>query len=402
MKTRLRLPQKVASRPAFTPVGGSLLRRAATQLLSFNSHPSEAPLIVHEVLRSPGQSLNTETRAFMEPRFGHDFSHVRVHADTKAAKSAHAVNAMAYTVGRNVVFGAEQYRPGTNAGRQLLAHELTHVAQQRAIADPAPRELAIGPTHDIHEHEADVAAAQAMNGANVFQSSRLGGPQLQRQSKPAEEEKGRKSEIEITPSTQTIPLSEAEKQTPIVPAATGLPDKSPSNNGTPATKVEEKFGIEPSIEGSVADKKITTNIEVAIPIQQLGTVMVFGQPLVFGEELKAEVEIGAPQGPALGSPQQVALKISLKALSYELEHVKDRIKGLTEFGLGVTGEAPIDPAAPLARPELGVKAGLAAEYQIGRTPLFLTGNIGYEVKIPPQGSATAAPTANFGFKIAFP
>jgi hypothetical protein len=355
------------------------------------------------VLRSPGESLDTETRAFMEPRFGHDFSHVRVHADTKAAKSAHAVNAMAYTVGRNLVFGAGQYRPGTNAGRQLLAHELTHVAQQRAISDPAPRELAIGPAHDIHEHEADVVAARAMNGANVFQSSRLGGPQLQRQSKPAEEEKERKSEIEITPSTQTIPLSEVEKQTPIVPAAaTGPPEKSPSNKGTPATKVEEESGIEPSIEGSVADKKITTNIEVAIPIQQLGTVMVFGQPLVIGEELKGEVEIGAPQGAALGSPQQVALKISLKALSYELEHVKDRIKGLTEFGLGVTGEAPIDPAAPLARPELGVKAGLAAEYQIGHTPLFLTGSIGYEVKIPPQGSATAAPTVNFGFKIAFP
>ncbi|MCZ6673538.1 MAG: DUF4157 domain-containing protein, partial [Verrucomicrobia bacterium] len=59
----------------------------------------------------------------MEPRFGHDFSQVRVHTDTRAGKSAQEVHALAYTVGRNIVFAPHQYRPTTPAGRHLLAHE---------------------------------------------------------------------------------------------------------------------------------------------------------------------------------------------------------------------------------------------------------------------------------------
>src|SRR5829696_8406704 len=93
------------------------------------AEPSTVPPIVHDVLRSPGQPLDPGTRAFMEPRFGHDFGRVRVHTDTKAAESAQAVNALAYTVGHDVVFGADQYAPRTSEGRRLLAHELVHVVQ---------------------------------------------------------------------------------------------------------------------------------------------------------------------------------------------------------------------------------------------------------------------------------
>jgi hypothetical protein len=89
-----------------------------------------APPIVHEVLRSPGQPLDPATRAFMEPRFGHDFSRVRVHSGAAAEQSAQDVNAHAYTVGQNMVFGAGRFAPGTREGRRLIAHELTHVAQQ--------------------------------------------------------------------------------------------------------------------------------------------------------------------------------------------------------------------------------------------------------------------------------
>lgn len=91
---------------------------------------AEAPAIVHDVLRSSGQPLDAGTRAFMEPRFGHDFSGVRVHTDARAAESARAVNALAYTVGKDVVFGEGQYAPGSGSGQRLLAHELTHVVQQ--------------------------------------------------------------------------------------------------------------------------------------------------------------------------------------------------------------------------------------------------------------------------------
>lgn len=86
--------------------------------------------IVSEVLSSPGQPLDKQARAFMEPRFGHDFSHVRIHADEKAAASASAINAQAYTTGHQIVFGAGRYTPETSAGKGLLAHELVHILQQ--------------------------------------------------------------------------------------------------------------------------------------------------------------------------------------------------------------------------------------------------------------------------------
>ena len=76
----------------------------------------DVPAIVHDVLRSPGQPLDGDTRAAMEPRFGHDLSRVRVHADARAAESARAVRARAYTVGRDLAFGAGQYRPGRRPG----------------------------------------------------------------------------------------------------------------------------------------------------------------------------------------------------------------------------------------------------------------------------------------------
>jgi Domain of unknown function (DUF4157) len=93
---------------------------------------SEVPDIVHDVLRSPGQPLDLATRALMEPRFGHDFSHVRIHTGGDADRSARDINARAYTVGKNIVFGASQFAPGMSEGRRLLAHELTHVVQQNS------------------------------------------------------------------------------------------------------------------------------------------------------------------------------------------------------------------------------------------------------------------------------
>ena len=86
---------------------------------------------VRAALNSQGQPLDAATRGFMEPRFGHDFSKVRVYADDSAAESARALHALAYTVAPNIVFGAGRYAPHTHAGQRLLAHELTHVVQQQ-------------------------------------------------------------------------------------------------------------------------------------------------------------------------------------------------------------------------------------------------------------------------------
>jgi Domain of unknown function (DUF4157) len=109
-----------------------------------------APQLVHEVLRSPGQPIDSASRTFFEPRFGKDFSQVRVHTDERAAESARSVGARAYTVGQQVVFGHGLYAPHTADGQRLLAHELTHTLQQRGHSgslqrQPNPPELA---THD--------------------------------------------------------------------------------------------------------------------------------------------------------------------------------------------------------------------------------------------------------------
>jgi len=89
-----------------------------------------APGMVPEALRSPGQPLDASARALFEPRFGADFSRVRLHHDALAARSAAAIGAKAYTVGADIVFGAGRYQPGSSAGQRLLAHELAHVVQQ--------------------------------------------------------------------------------------------------------------------------------------------------------------------------------------------------------------------------------------------------------------------------------
>jgi Domain of unknown function (DUF4157) len=119
---------------------------------------SLAPSLVREVLQSSGQSLDEDTRAAMESRFGRDFSRVRVHADERAAKSAQAVAAMAYTVGRDIVFGPQQYAPATTHGQRLLAHELTHVIQQDATSGTSPAAGIRISDGDHLEREADAAA----------------------------------------------------------------------------------------------------------------------------------------------------------------------------------------------------------------------------------------------------
>jgi hypothetical protein len=95
--------------------------------------PSMAPPIVHQVLNTSGKPLDTATRAFFEPRFGHDFGNVRVHTDSHAEESALNIRAQAYTAGQHIVFGRGAYS-STQRGRQLLAHELVHVIQQSGPA----------------------------------------------------------------------------------------------------------------------------------------------------------------------------------------------------------------------------------------------------------------------------
>jgi len=179
MSSRAQIPMKPTAAPArsFTPAPfGTLQRKCACggsgssggdcegcqkkklQRSGAGRGPDTAPPIVHDVLRSPGKPLDAQTRAYFEPRFGHDFSKVRLHTDSEAAESARSVNALAYTVGPQIVFGAGLYQPAAASGQRLLAHELTHVVQQKDH-QPAGRALGVGLGSDSAEREAEHAAS---------------------------------------------------------------------------------------------------------------------------------------------------------------------------------------------------------------------------------------------------
>ncbi len=109
----------------------------------------EAPGSVHEALSSPGQPLDAATRAYFESRFGYDFSKVRVHIDGNATESAREVNALAYTIGPNIVFGEGRFTPETPAGRRLLAHELAHVVQRAGESGTTIQRAPLNPTQQV-------------------------------------------------------------------------------------------------------------------------------------------------------------------------------------------------------------------------------------------------------------
>lgn len=134
------------SAKAPAPGGSAAPPAVAQRKVAPETSPSDGSLSsVQHVLASPGRPLDASTREFFAARFGHDFGEVRIHDDATAAASARGVRALAYTVGKDVVFGAGQYSPGTKSGRHLLAHELTHVIQQRG-----------GSALNIQRHKDDV------------------------------------------------------------------------------------------------------------------------------------------------------------------------------------------------------------------------------------------------------
>lgn len=132
--------------------------KAAPLLMS----KSKAPAVVHHATASGGHALDAKTQQTMAGRFGHDFSKVRIHTDTRAAQSAQALGANAYAVGGDIIFGERRYAPGSREGDRLLAHELTHVVQQgrHGVGD---WEQSSNPG-DASEQEADRAANQALSG----------------------------------------------------------------------------------------------------------------------------------------------------------------------------------------------------------------------------------------------
>lgn len=113
--------EEMQRQPVIQPKGVSGLTSQVSPSVAANIHS----------MNSGGKPLPRSARSFFEPRFGADFSGVRVHTDTRSAETAKSINARAFTVGRNIAFGAGEYAPETQAGRRLLGHELTHVMQQK-------------------------------------------------------------------------------------------------------------------------------------------------------------------------------------------------------------------------------------------------------------------------------
>jgi 3D (Asp-Asp-Asp) domain-containing protein len=188
--------------------------------------PTSAPLcvppIVGDVLRSPGEPLDRAARTFFEPRFGHDFSRVRVHAGAGAAESAKAVGASAYTVGANIVFGSGQFAPSTFTGRQLLAHELAHTIQQGGSGQVGTGNLEITAHDHPSEPQADQIARSVMNGSPSPHPVRVN-PLIQRQKVLGEEPppaKDTKPAFPVT-GTGTCFCDEGDKSTSGKPMACG-------------------------------------------------------------------------------------------------------------------------------------------------------------------------------------
>jgi hypothetical protein len=146
--------------------GPSFIARAAhvpAKSVRGDVEAGAVPSVVHDVLRAPGQPLDVETRTFMQHSFGFDFSKVRIHSDPLAARSASAVNSLAYTAGRDIVFGEGQFSPSTLRGKNLLAHELAHVMQQDAVA-PGTLPQRVSSPYDQSERAADALANAALGG----------------------------------------------------------------------------------------------------------------------------------------------------------------------------------------------------------------------------------------------
>lgn len=232
-----------------------LQRRSENLDQSFILHPpssvSEVPPIVHEVLRSAGQPLDAQTRAFMEPRFGHDFSKVRVHKDEKAAESAYSVNALAFTVGQDIVFGEGQFQTQTEVGQKLLAHELTHTIQQGATSPLHPLEMtALG---GATEREAEVMANSMMCG-HQFTSTRRESLGLARQatSLPA-------APTYLTTPTPTPAPAKSEPPTKETKPTITHETKFPAPDGSAKTRTDVGVGEEVTFKGSAAGKWTATS-----------------------------------------------------------------------------------------------------------------------------------------------
>ncbi|MBC9251679.1 hypothetical protein A9179_15505 [Pseudomonas alcaligenes] len=235
---------------------------AAKSTLQRHSHGTVQPLngtpaSVGDTLTRPGRPLDADTRSFMEERFGSDFGAVRIHDDSAAAASARDVDAHAYTVGNNVVFGAGQYQPHSDSGRHLLAHELAHTVQQQGLQRAGVSNLADqGPDYQRLEREADFAADSVMRGqplaSGVLSQS---GPRLSRQPATAGGPPPTPAVAPTTAAGATPAVAEGKEKDP-PPGFTAEYETSTYNRSFSLTSSEVPVQVTGSVSKTQADYEV--------------------------------------------------------------------------------------------------------------------------------------------------
>jgi hypothetical protein len=174
---------------------------------------------VNDVVSGGGRPLDTGLRASMEQSMGHDFGDVRVHDDAQAAASAKSVQAHAYTVGNHVVFNEGRYQPDSTEGRKTLAHELTHVVQQRegpVDGTPAAGGIKVSDPSDRFEREAESNAERVVGGSATDPAPAAApAPAVQRhadesaEAPPVQRQAAEEEEVPAEAGAEAAPPSEA-------------------------------------------------------------------------------------------------------------------------------------------------------------------------------------------------
>jgi hypothetical protein len=180
---------------ALTPAAVMHLQKTAGNATVSAALEEQEPSLVKNVVGSGGGSpLDSGTKGFMESRLGADFSDVRVHSDGTASESARSVQAHAYTVGNDVVFQSGNYAPESDSGKRMLAHELTHVVQQRSgpvDGTPAPGGIKVSHPSDSFEQAAESTADRVMGSSTAASTPVAGAPApVQREGEEEEELQG--------------------------------------------------------------------------------------------------------------------------------------------------------------------------------------------------------------------
>jgi hypothetical protein len=329
----------------------------------------------------------------MEPRFGHDFSEVRVHTDAKAAAAALALNANAYTAGRNIVFGVGRYRPASQAGRQLLSHELTHVVQQRR--SPLPITRGLGVAGGFHERQAEAVADALMRGGSIAglldSGSGTASPSLQRQAPQSRSPSPAPPTIAPPPPLRPLDYDRDRRpQLPLVPqSATAAKLRALLTDKVKAGDITS-FAVKGVVSGS--------NNEIFL----LGVLFYWGKKNLWGTEADIVTAIDWPARAGAAPPQgRVTVRIdSNGAASAELVAVgpvpavaqstvaAGSAKLMADFGFatvtGWTGQNPAKDAAEIS----DVLAALALLK--ARAPQDIPALKGVElIRVPSLGATTA-------------